>query len=80
VPLDLGQQEIQSEEGGENYRRTLKFAKLELKAERNYRMMENAYQMLPSYLPLQKVEGAYQTSRSREQFVEKMILFAFRGG
>lgn len=74
VPVDLEQQEIHSEEGGENYRRGFNFPKLELKAKRNYRMMENAYQMLPSYLPLQKVEGAYKTSRSREQFVEKMIM------
>ncbi|GMQ23702.1 hypothetical protein Aoki45_03840 [Algoriphagus sp. oki45] len=43
------------------------------KAERFYRMTENTYYLLPSNLPLEKVNRAYESTRSDDQFVEEMI-------
>ena len=43
------------------------------KGEKFYRMTENTYLMLPSYLPLEKVNRTYESTRSDDQFVEEMI-------
>lgn len=75
VPVDLGQELLESGSTSEENLRIFRgFPKVEMDAAKNYRMMERAYSMLPSYLPLQTVERTFETSRSREQFVEKMIM------
>lgn len=70
-PVDLEKLEIaenQSEKvGGENYRAYPKWVK------NLYPLMENAYQMLPSYLPVEKAESTLRNSSTKELFVEKMI-------
>lgn len=43
------------------------------KGEKFYRMTENTYLMLPSYLPLEKAEQVFESSRTQEAFVEEMI-------
>ncbi|GMQ27444.1 hypothetical protein [Algoriphagus confluentis] len=43
------------------------------KAEKFYRMTENTYYLLPSNLPLEKVNRIYESNRSEDQFVEEMI-------
>jgi hypothetical protein len=74
VPVDLGQELLESGSTSEENLRIFRgFPKVEMAAAKNYRMMERAYSMLPSYLPLQTVERTFESSRSREQFIEKMI-------
>lgn len=41
--------------------------------QRNYRLMENVYTMLPSYLPKEAATEYLRSSRGKEQFVETMI-------
>lgn len=47
-------------------------------AETAYRFMENAYLMLPLHLPKEAADQYLRSSRSKEQFVETMIIKSIR--
>lgn len=66
----------ENDPNGENFRKSK--GKIEAgwkveEATKAYRLMEIAYQMLPSYLPLDKVNRSFESTRSEDQFVADMI-------
>jgi hypothetical protein len=66
----------ENDPNGANYRKSKGKVDAGWKVEEGrkaYRLMEIAYQMLPSYLPLDKVNRTFESSRSEDQFVAEMI-------
>lgn len=63
----------ENDPNGENFRKSKGKVEASWKVEEGYRMMEGAYPMLPSYLPLEKVNQTYESTRSEDQFVAEMI-------
>lgn len=61
--------------GNENARTSVQWPyRMGARVERNQRMMENAYPLLMSQLPEETVEDYRKTSRTKEEFVNKMLI------
>ncbi|WP_111669486.1 hypothetical protein [Algoriphagus litoralis] len=66
----------ENDSNGENLRKSKGKVETQWKVEeatKAHRLMEITYQMLPSYLPLDKVNRTFESSRSADQFVAEMI-------
>lgn len=63
-----------SASGGENLRKKIESNRQILeKVERNYKLMENTYALLPTFLPVSAAKEALGRSRTEEAFLESMI-------